>query len=174
MSILEKLRKDKVQAMKDKDKLRIGVISLMMSSIALAEKEKKKTLEDEEALEFIKRELKQTKDALEQTPTNREDLISETEKKIEIISSYLPEQMSIEELKKEVEKIIKELNLEKNPKNKGVLIKEIMGKFKSKTDGKTVSSVVDELLKSNLVTPTAPGRMTAHMVLRIPMSRTTR
>ena len=113
MSILEKLRKDKVQAMKDKDKLRIGVISLMMSSIALAEKEKKKTLEDEEALEFIKRELKQTKDALEQTPTNREDLISETEKKIEIISSYLPEQMSIEELKKEVEKIIKELNLEK-------------------------------------------------------------
>lgn len=149
MSILEKLRKDKVQAMKDKDKLRIGVISLMMSSIALAEKEKKKTLEDEEALEFIKRELKQTKDALEQTPTNREDLISETEKKIEIISSYLPEQMSIEELKKEVEKIIKELNLEKNPKNKGVLIKEIMGKFKSKTDGKTVSSVVDELLKSN-------------------------
>lgn len=149
MSILEKLRKDKVQAMKDKDKLRIGVISLMMSSIALAEKEKKKTLEDEEALEFIKRELKQTKDALEQTPTNREDLISETEKKIEIISSYLPEQMSVEELKKEVEKIIKELNLEKNPKNKGVLIKEIMGKFKSKTDGKTVSSVVDELLKSN-------------------------
>ena len=149
MSILEKLRKDKVQAMKDKDKLRIGVISLMMSSIALAEKEKKKTLEDEEALEFIKRELKQTKDALEQTPTNREDLISETEKKIEIISSYLPEQMSIEELKKEVEKIIKELNLEKNPKNKGVFIKEIMGKFKSKTDGKTVSSVVDELLKSN-------------------------
>ena len=121
----------------------------MMSSIALAEKEKKKTLEDEEALEFIKRELKQTKDALEQTPTNREDLISETEKKIEIISSYLPEQMSVEELKKEVEKIIKELNLEKNPKNKGVLIKEIMGKFKSKTDGKTVSSVVDELLKSN-------------------------
>ena len=114
MSILEKLRKDKVQAMKDKDKLRIGVISLMMSSIALAEKEKKKTLEDEEALEFIKRELKQTKDALEQTPTNREDLISETEKKIEIISSYLPEQMSVEELKKEVEKIIKELNLEKN------------------------------------------------------------
>ena len=97
MSILEKLRKDKVQAMKDKDKLRIGVISLMMSSIALAEKEKKKTLEDEEALEFIKRELKQTKDALEQTPTNREDLISETEKKIEIISSYLPEQMNIEE-----------------------------------------------------------------------------
>lgn len=149
MSILEKLRKDKVQAMKDKDKLRIGVISLMMSSIALAEKEKKKTLEDEEALEFIKRELKQTKDALEQTPANREDLISETEKKIEIISSYLPEQMSVEELKKEVEKIIKELNLEKNPKNKGVLIKEIMGKFKSKTDGKTVSSVVDELLKSN-------------------------
>lgn len=149
MSILEKLRKDKVQAMKDKDKLRIGVISLMMSSIALAEKERKKTLEDEEALEFIKRELKQTKDALEQTPTNREDLISETEKKIEIISSYLPEQMSVEELKKEVEKIIKELNLEKNPKNKGVLIKEIMGKFKSKTDGKTVSSVVDELLKSN-------------------------
>ena len=58
MSILEKLRKDKVQAMKDKDKLRIGVISLMMSSIALAEKEKKKTLEDEEALEFIKRKLK--------------------------------------------------------------------------------------------------------------------
>ena len=81
MTFLEKLRKDKMQAMREKDKVREGVLSLMMSAILLAEKEKHAPLTDEEALRFVSREAKQTRDALDMTPESRSDLIEELKKK---------------------------------------------------------------------------------------------
>lgn len=147
MSFLDNLRKDKMKAMKDKDRDKVNVITLIMSAVSLAEKENKKELTDEEALVFVQRELKQAKDTLEATPANRQDIIDETSRRIEIIESYLPEQMSEEDLKVEINKIIEEKQLEKTKKSKGILIKEVLGKFKGKTDGKTVNKLIDELLQ---------------------------
>lgn len=146
MSFLDKLRKEKMKSMKEKDKLKTGVISLIMSGIALAEKEEKRELSDEEALTFVQRELKQARDTLESIPADRQDLIDETNRKIEIIEAYLPEQISEEELEAEIEKIIEEENLEKSPKSKGILIKKTLDKFKGRTDGKTVNKLVSKLL----------------------------
>ena len=78
MSFLDNLRKDKMMAMKEKDKLKAAVISNMMSVIALAEKEEKKTLTDDEAIKFVQRELKQAKDTLEMLPADRTDAVSYT------------------------------------------------------------------------------------------------
>ncbi|HHX67679.1 MAG: GatB/YqeY domain-containing protein [Miniphocaeibacter sp.] len=147
MSFLDRLRKDKMKAMKEKDRDRVNVITLLMSSISLAEKENKKELTDEEALVFVQKELKQLKDTLEATPENRQDIIDETKRRIDIIEGYLPEQMSEEELTKEILNIIDEKNLEKTKRNKGVIIKEVLGKFKGKTDGKTVNLVIDKILE---------------------------
>ena len=105
MSTIEKLRKDKMLAMKNKDKLKAGVISLMMSNILLEQKEKKRDLTDDEQIEFVKKELKETVDALEQTPKDRVETIEETKQKIEIIKSYLPEQISEDKLKEIIEQI---------------------------------------------------------------------
>ena len=146
MSFLEKIRKEKMKSMKEKDKLKTGLISLIMSGIALAEKEEKRELSDEEALTFVQRELKQARDTLESIPADRQDLIDETNRKIEIIEAYLPEQISEEELEAEIEKIIEEENLEKSPKSKGILIKKTLDKFKGRTDGKTVNKLVSKLL----------------------------
>lgn len=146
MSFLDKLRKEKMKSMKEKDKLKTGVISLIMSGIALAEKEEKRELSDEEALTFVQRELKQARDTLESIPADRQDLIDETNRKIEIIEAYLPEQISEDELEAEIEKIIEEENLEKSPKSKGILIKKTLDKFKGRTDGKTVNKLVSKLL----------------------------
>ena len=146
MSFLDKLRKEKMKSMKEKDKLKTGLISLIMSGIALAEKEEKRELSDEEALTFVQRELKQARDTLESIPADRQDLIDETNRKIEIIEAYLPEQISEEELEAEIEKIIEEENLEKSPKSKGILIKKTLDKFKGRTDGKTVNKLVSKLL----------------------------
>ncbi len=148
MSFLDKMRADKMQSMRDKDKLKTGVLSLMMSAISWAEKEGNKTLTDEEALVFVRRELKQTKDALETTPADRQDLIDENNRKIEIIEAYLPEQMTAEELREKVAAIVAEKGIEKTPKSKGLLMKEVMALYKDQTDGKTVNAIVTEVLNN--------------------------
>ena len=94
MSLLTTLRKDKMQALKDKDTVKNGICSLLISAIALAEKEAGQPLSAEEELAYVQKELKQTKDTLAQTPASRPELIAETQRKIEIIEAYLPAQMS--------------------------------------------------------------------------------
>lgn len=147
MSLLLTLRKDKMAALKEKDTVKNGVCSLLISAIALAEKEQNKELSDEEAAAYIQKELKQTRETLSLTPEDRTDLIEETKRKIEILESYLPKQMSQEEIKEAVEAILAEKNLEAIKKNQGILIKEMMAKYKGKTDGKTVSTVIQTILK---------------------------
>lgn len=147
MSLLTQLRKDKMNALKEKDTVKNGVCSLLISSIALAEKEMKKELSDEEALVYVQKELKQAKEALALTPAERTDLIEESKRKIEIIESYLPKQMTLDEIKEAVESIIAELNLEPVKKSQGIIMKEMMARYKGKTDGKSVSAAVAGILK---------------------------
>lgn len=145
--LLIELRKANMQAMKDHDTVKKGVLSLVISSIALAEKEDGKTLTREEELTFIQKELKQTRESLTETPADRIDLIEETKKKIEILESYLPRQLTEEEIKTAIESILTEKGLEPVKKSQGVVMKEIMAKYKGQTDGKTVNKVLSTILK---------------------------
>ena len=145
--LLIELRKANMQAMKDHDTVKKGVLSLVISSIALAEKEDGKTLTREEELTFIQKELKQTRESLTETPAERTDLIEETKKKIEILESYLPRQLTEEEIKTAIESILTEKELEPVKKSQGVVMKEIMAKYKGQTDGKTVNKVLSTILK---------------------------
>ena len=145
--LLIELRKANMQAMKDHDTVKKGVLSLVISSIALAEKEDGKTLTREEELTFIQKELKQTRESLSETPADRTDLIEETKKKIEILESYLPRQLTEEEIKTAIESILTEKGLEPVKKSQGVVMKEIMAKYKGQTDGKTVNKVLSTILK---------------------------
>ena len=146
MALLTTLRKDKMEALKAKDHVKNGVCSLLISAIALAEKEAGQPLSEEEELAYVQKELKQTKDALAQTPASRADLIAETQRKIEIIEAYLPAQMSEAELDEAVQAVITELQLEPVMKNKGMLIKEMMARYKGQTDGKSVNAAVGRAL----------------------------
>ena len=141
MSLLTTLRKDKMQALKDKDTVKNGICSLLISAIALAEKEAGQPLSAEEELAYVQKELKQTKDTLAQTPASRPELIAETQRKIEII-----EAMSEAELDDALRAVIAELQLEPVMKNKGTLIKEMMARYKGKTDGKSVNAAVGRVL----------------------------
>ena len=145
--LLIELRKANMQAMKDHDTVKKGVLSLVISSIALAEKEDGKTLTREEELTLIQKELKQTRESLTETPADRTDLIEETKKKIEILESYLPRQLTEEEIKTAIESILTEKGLEPVKKSQGVVMKEIMAKYKGQTDGKTVNKVLSTILK---------------------------
>lgn len=147
MSFLDKLRKDKMAAIKEKDKLKGAVVTSLMSVISLAEKEGKKELTDGEALDFVHKELKKFEDTLASLPADRTENIEETKARIKIIKSYLPSQLSEEEIAKEVERIIEEDGLEKSPKSLGAIIPKVLEKYPGQTDGGAISKVAKDLLK---------------------------
>lgn len=122
------------------------VLGMVISAVALAEKEKGVELSKEDELTYVQRELKQTRDSLQQTPASRTDLIEETKKKIEILESYLPKQLSAEEIKEVIEKILSEKGLEPVKKSQGVVMKEMMAQYKGQVDGKLVNQVLGTLL----------------------------
>lgn len=147
MSFLSNLRKDKMNAMKEKDKIKGAVVTNLMSAISLAEKEAKRELTDAEALEYVQKELKKNEDTLESLPENRVENIEEAKTRINIIKSYLPSQLSEEELADEILKIVEEKDLEKSPKSLGTIIPMILEKFPARTDGKQISKVASKVLK---------------------------
>ena len=132
--------------MKEHDTVKKGVLGMVISAVALAEKEKGVELSKEDELTYVQRELKQTRDSLQQTPASRTDLIEETKKKIEILESYLPKQLSAEEIKEAIEKILSEKGLEPVKKSQGVVMKEMMAQYKGQVDGKLVNQVLGTLL----------------------------
>ena len=147
MELLMKLKKDNIQAMKDKDSIKKGVLSLVISAKALAEKEEKRELSLEEEYTYVQKELKQTKDALNETPSNREDLIELNNKKIEILESYLPKQLNKEEIEKIVLDLMEKENLEPIKRSQGIIMKNILANYKGKVDGKVVNEVLANILK---------------------------
>lgn len=145
--LLTQLRKENMMAMKNHDTLKKGVLSLLISSIALAEKESGKTPTKEEELAYVQKELKQTRETLAETPADRTDVLEETSQKIALLESYLPKQMTEEEIKAAIESILQEKGLEPVKKNQGPVMKEMMAKYKGQTDGKTVNKVLGTILK---------------------------
>jgi len=147
MSFLSNLRKDKMNSMREKDKTKGAVVTNLMSAISLAEKEAKRELTDAEALEYVQKELKKNEDTLESLPENRVENIEEAKTRINIIKSYLPSQLSEDELADEILKIVEEKDLEKSPKSLGTIIPMILEKFPARTDGKQISKVASKVLK---------------------------
>ncbi len=145
--LLKQLRKDNMQAMKEHDTVKKAVLGMVISGIALGEKEKGVELSKADELTYVQRELKQTRDALEQTPSDRADLIEETKKKIEILESYLPKQLSEEEITEVIQKILSEKGLEPTKKAQGPIMKEIMANYKGQVDGKLVNKVLSTILQ---------------------------
>lgn len=146
MSMLDRLRKEKLEAYKNKETVKNGVLSLLIAAMILKEKESHAPITEDDALTIIQKELKQTRDALQATPDSREDLIALEQQKIAILESYLPKQMTLEEVKQAILAMVQEEQLELNVKNKGVIIKKAMELLKGKSDGKSVNTALSELL----------------------------
>ncbi len=144
--LLKQLRKDNMQAMKEHDTVKKAVLGMVISGIALGEKEKGVELSKADELTYVQRELKQTRDALEQTPSDRADLIEETKKKIEILESYLPKQLTEDEITEVIQKILTDKGLEATKKSQGPIMKEIMANYKGQVDGKLVNKVLSTIL----------------------------
>lgn len=147
MSMLDQLRKEKMEAYKNKDTVKNGVLSLLVAAMLLKEKESHEAISEEDAMTIIQKELKQTKESLLATPASREDLIALEKQKIALLESYLPKQMSLEEVKQAIVLFAKDNEIELTVKNKGVLIKGVMALLKGKSDGKVVNEALAGLIQ---------------------------
>ena len=147
-NIKNRLLLDLKNAMKSKDVVFKNTIQSLRAAILQYEIDKKVDLNNNEGIviDIINKEKKKRLDTLEQIRnTDRKDLIEQTEKELMIISKYLPEQLTIEQVEQEVEKVITELNA--TQKDFGKVMKELTTRLKNKTDGKTISNIVKDKLK---------------------------
>ena len=145
----EKIFNDYKQAMKNKDTIRSSTLSFLRSEIgnALIEK-RKKNLDDAEVISIIKKQIKQHQDSIEQFKKgNRQDLVDKETRELEILKSYLPEELSAEEIKKVIEETILEAQAS-GPKDMGRVMKEVMSKIAGRVDGKLVSDLVKARLSA--------------------------
>lgn len=146
MSLLERLNQDMKTAMKNKEKTKLSVIRMLRSEIKNEEIERQHTLNDEEVIEVLMRELKKRKDALQQfEEAGRDDLVQQLREEISVIEPYLPEQLSEEELRELVREVVQETGASSKA-DMGKVMKAIMPRVKGRADGKLVNRLVQEVL----------------------------
>lgn len=143
MTLLEQLNTDMKQAMKDKDKDKLGVIRMVKASLQNeAIKQGKDTLSEDDELTVLSRELKQRKDSLQEfKAAGREDLVSKLDVEINILQAYMPKQLSEQELEVIVQNTIQEVNAT-SKKEMGKVMSAIMPKVKGKADGSSINKLV--------------------------------
>ena len=120
----EKLMEDLKNSMKNKNEIRKNTVQMVRAAILQIEKDKGIQVEDDKILEIIAKEVKTKKDALKDfEKAQRQDLIDQTNKEIEILQEYLPKQLTKEEIKEKLEKIISDLGAT-SMKDMGAIMKE--------------------------------------------------
>jgi uncharacterized protein YqeY len=149
MSLKDKINIDWKAAMKSKDKLKASTISMAKSAILLVEKNERRVLQDEDIYSVISKEIKNRKEALEAFKSgNREDLVQQAMQEIEILSEYLPEQLTEEEIFKIVSEAVKETGAQ-SIKDMGKVMTFVSPKTKGRADGKLISTIVRQHLTNN-------------------------
>ena len=142
----EELMKDLKDAMRDKDVVKKDTVQMVRAAILQIEKDKGIEVDDAKITEIIAKEVKGKKDALiDFEKGGRQDLIDQTNTEIEILSKYLPKQLSKEEIEEIVKNIISELGAT-SMKDMGPVMKEAKNKIGAGADGRAINEVVKELL----------------------------
>ena len=143
MSKIEEVRKAMVEAMKAKDKDTKDTLSLLLSALKNKAIDKRAELTEEEEVQVILKEIKQTKETMELAPADRTDIIEECKKRIAVLENYAPKMMDADEIKAIIAAVLADLGIEApTGKDKGKIMKELMPKVKGKADGKLVNDIV--------------------------------
>ncbi|HUK55365.1 MAG TPA: GatB/YqeY domain-containing protein [Nitrospiria bacterium] len=148
MSLQQRLLEEMKTAMRDGDALKVSVIRLLRASIKNKEisKGRQNPLTEQDILETIISATKQRKDSIEQfTKGKRMDLVAKERNELEILQTYLPQSLSVEELKAKAQALIKEIGAN-GQKDMGKIMKILMPQVAGKIDGSVVGQVVKDLL----------------------------
>jgi uncharacterized protein len=142
MSLLETLNSDLIIALKKGDKVKAEVIRGLKSDIKYKEIDKKEPLTEEDVLGVLAAAAKRRRDSIEQfRQGGRDDLVTKESGELEIITGYLPQQLSDDKLQEIVDATIIETGA-KAPGDMGKVMKEIMPKVKGLADGNKVRQMI--------------------------------
>ncbi|MFA6550754.1 MAG: GatB/YqeY domain-containing protein [Candidatus Gracilibacteria bacterium] len=148
MSLKAKIQEDLITAMKAKEQAKMDALRMLKTAIMKFETSgEAKEATDEEILQMVQKEIKQRQDSVEQYEKGgRPELAAKEKEEIAFLKTYLPPQLSEEEIKKIVEDTIKEAGVT-SKQEMGKLMGALMPKVKGKADGKLVSQIVNQLLQ---------------------------
>lgn len=146
MSLKEKLFNDLKQAMKDKDTILKDTIQMVRAGILQIEKDSKIELDDDGVIDVIFKEIKKSNDVLPDfEKSGRQDLIDDLNKKLNILKSYLPIQLTEDEIKEIVLYAINKSNAS-SVKDMGKVMSIVTEKTRGRADNKVVSEIVKDFL----------------------------
>lgn len=147
MSIKDVLNQDMKAALKAGEKNRLSVIRMAKSAILYVEKEKLHELNDEEIIEVLFREIKKRKHDIEEyRRLGKDEVVRSLEQEVAILSDYLPQQFTSEEIEEIIRQTIFEVGAN-SIKDMGKVMSAVMPKVKGRADGGLVSNFVKKLLQ---------------------------
>ena len=148
MELSARIRKEMVQAAKDKDKVRLSALRMIRSVLQNREIEKRAPLIDDEVVQALSSLAKRHKESIEQFgASGRDDLVQKETAELEVVASFLPEQMDEQAIEALLKSIVEELGA-KSPKDIGAVMKTAMPQLTGKADGKLVRRIARELLSA--------------------------
>ncbi|HIW21220.1 MAG TPA: GatB/YqeY domain-containing protein [Candidatus Dorea intestinavium] len=149
MSKIEEVRSDMIKAMKSGDKETKESLSMLLSALKNKAIDKRSDLTPEEETQVVLKEIKQTKETIETTPSEREDIINECKNRIVVLEKYAPKMMDEAEIKDIVTNLLTDLGITSpSAKDKGNIMKNLMPKVKGKADGKLVNEIVQSFFEA--------------------------
>jgi uncharacterized protein YqeY len=148
MSKIEEVRVDMFKAMKEGNKDTKETLSMLLAALKNKAIDKREDLTEEEEIQVVLKEIKQTKEALEMTPADRTDIIEECTKRLAVLEQYAPKMMDETEIRGVINATLAELGIEApTSKDKGRIMKVLMPKVKGKADGKLVNDLLTSIMQ---------------------------
>jgi uncharacterized protein YqeY len=146
MTLSERINNDLKEAMKSKDSFRLSVIRMVKGAMQLAKPNPREELTDDDVITVISKQIKMRNDSIKEfEAAGRSDLVEQNKKEIEILNTYMPKQLSEEELTEIIDKVFEEVK-PTSQKDMGLIMKNISPLVKGKAD----MSLVNKLAKERL------------------------
>ncbi|MFC1598850.1 GatB/YqeY domain-containing protein [Patescibacteria group bacterium] len=143
MNILEQIDHDFQQAYKEKNESVVSVLRMIKAALQNAQIQKKDKLGEDDVLKVLHSESKKRKEAVtEYDKAGRQELADKEKAELEIISKYMPAQMSEDQIKEKVKEIIKQQDTD----NIGKVMGAVMQELKGQADGNLVKQIVEQEL----------------------------
>lgn len=146
MDLVKELDKDIIEAMKEKDSVKLATLRGVKGNMKMQNIDHKKEINDELLIEVVSKEIKTRNESIKEFEKgSRQDLIDKTKAEIEILNKYLPEQLSKEEIEQIIDKVFAEVN-PTGMKDMGKIMGAVTPLVKGKADMGMVSSLIREKL----------------------------
>ena len=146
MTLSERINNDLKEAMKSKDSFSLSVIRMVKGAMQLAKPNPREELTDDDVIAVISKQIKMRNDSIKEfEAAGRSDLVEQNKKEIEILNTYMPKQLSEEELTEIIDKVFEEVK-PTSQKDMGLIMKNISPLVKGKADMSLVNKLVKERL----------------------------